>query len=165
MLYFCYEVNRIYSDNRAARRLRDHPNRSRHSFTWRSVDFAHRHYTFRRFQTLQRIARIDGTYQSEDALATAQSARRNAVCGTSAFLEIPPRVEYHLTAKGQALGDVIGAIELFAQQHLSNLDVSSLDVSPPDFSLLTCEQTMPEKGTAKVTKSQSHHHSNDRKGV
>ena len=43
-----------------------------------------------------------------------------------AFLEIPPRVEYHLTAKGQALGDVIGAIELFAQEHLS-----SLDVSPP----------------------------------
>jgi len=43
-----------------------------------------------------------------------------------AFLEIPPRVEYHLTAKGRALGDVIGAIELFAQEHLS-----SLDVSPP----------------------------------
>ena len=43
-----------------------------------------------------------------------------------AFLEIPPRVEYHLTAKGQALGDVIGAIEQFAQEHLS-----SLDVSPP----------------------------------
>ncbi len=37
-----------------------------------------------------------------------------------AFLEIPPRVEYCLTAKGQALGEVIGAIERFAQEHLSN---------------------------------------------
>jgi DNA-binding HxlR family transcriptional regulator len=40
-----------------------------------------------------------------------------------AFLEIPPRVEYHLTAKGQALGDVIGAIEQFAQENLSHPDV------------------------------------------
>jgi DNA-binding HxlR family transcriptional regulator len=48
-----------------------------------------------------------------------------------AFLEIPPRVEYHLTAKGQALGDVIGAIERFAQEHLSRPDVpSSASPSP-----------------------------------
>jgi DNA-binding HxlR family transcriptional regulator len=46
-----------------------------------------------------------------------------------AFLEIPPRVEYHLTAKGQALGDVIGAIELFAEQHFSSLE-SSDSLSP-----------------------------------
>jgi len=39
-----------------------------------------------------------------------------------AFLEIPPRVEYHLTEKGQALGDVIAAIEQFAQKNLSDLD-------------------------------------------
>lgn len=48
-----------------------------------------------------------------------------------AFLEIPPRVEYHLTAKGQALGDVIGAIELFAEKHLSSLEVVSPDSLPP----------------------------------
>jgi DNA-binding HxlR family transcriptional regulator len=40
-----------------------------------------------------------------------------------AFLEIPPRVEYRLTAKGQALGEVIGAIERFAQEHLSRPDM------------------------------------------
>ncbi|MBV9690159.1 MAG: helix-turn-helix transcriptional regulator [Ktedonobacteraceae bacterium] len=39
-----------------------------------------------------------------------------------AFLQIPPRVEYHLTEKGQALGDVIAAIEQFAQKHLSGPD-------------------------------------------
>jgi len=39
-----------------------------------------------------------------------------------AFLEIPPRVEYHLTEKGQELGDVIAAIEQFAQKNLSAID-------------------------------------------
>ena len=38
-----------------------------------------------------------------------------------AFLEIPPRVEYHLTEKGQEFGEVIAAIEQFAQKNLSGL--------------------------------------------
>ena len=38
-----------------------------------------------------------------------------------AFLEIPPRVEYHLTEKGQEFGEVIAAIEQFAQKKLSGL--------------------------------------------
>jgi DNA-binding HxlR family transcriptional regulator len=38
-----------------------------------------------------------------------------------AFLEIPPRVEYHLTEKGQEFGKVIAAIEQFAQSNLSDL--------------------------------------------
>ena len=42
-----------------------------------------------------------------------------------AFYEIPPRVEYHLTEKGHDLVGVIGAIEQFAQKHLSNVDESS----------------------------------------
>jgi len=37
-----------------------------------------------------------------------------------AFLEIPPRVEYRLTEKGQEFGEVIAAIELFAETNLSN---------------------------------------------
>ncbi len=36
-----------------------------------------------------------------------------------AFLEIPPRVEYHLTEQGQELGDVIEALEQFGKKHLS----------------------------------------------
>jgi DNA-binding HxlR family transcriptional regulator len=36
-----------------------------------------------------------------------------------AFLEIPPRVEYHLTEQGQELGDVIEVIEQFGKKHLS----------------------------------------------
>lgn len=46
-----------------------------------------------------------------------------------AFLEIPPRVEYRLTEKGQALGDVIGAIEQFAQQNLGSVETLSSDTS------------------------------------
>lgn len=38
-----------------------------------------------------------------------------------AFLEIPPRVEYHLTEKGQEFGEVIAAIEQFARKNLSDL--------------------------------------------
>lgn len=36
-----------------------------------------------------------------------------------AFAEIPPRVEYTLTAKGLALGDVIAAMGTFAQRYLA----------------------------------------------
>jgi DNA-binding HxlR family transcriptional regulator len=43
-----------------------------------------------------------------------------------AFLEIPPRVEYHLTGKGQEFGDVIAAIEQFAQKNLSALVAPTL---------------------------------------
>ena len=42
-----------------------------------------------------------------------------------AFLEIPPRVEYHLTEKGRELGDVIAALEQFGNKHLSNPVVSA----------------------------------------
>jgi DNA-binding HxlR family transcriptional regulator len=42
-----------------------------------------------------------------------------------AFLEIPPRVEYHITEKGQELGEVIAVLERFGNNHLSN-------VSPED---------------------------------
>ena len=37
-----------------------------------------------------------------------------------AFLEIPPRVEYHITEKGQELGDVIRALETFGNKHLAS---------------------------------------------
>ncbi len=52
-----------------------------------------------------------------------------------AFLEIPPRVEYHLTEKGQELGDVIAAIEQFAHKNLSALDAPCSvadDLTPSD---------------------------------
>lgn len=42
-----------------------------------------------------------------------------------AFLEIPPRVEYHLTEKGRELGDVIAALERFGNKHLSISAVST----------------------------------------
>jgi DNA-binding HxlR family transcriptional regulator len=43
-----------------------------------------------------------------------------------AFLEIPPRVEYRLTEKGQALVDIMEAIKQFGQRYLS-------EVEPPAF--------------------------------
>jgi DNA-binding HxlR family transcriptional regulator len=51
-----------------------------------------------------------------------------------AFLEIPPRVEYRLTAKGQELGDVIKAIEQFAQKNFSGQEMApcppAIEISP-----------------------------------
>ena len=38
-----------------------------------------------------------------------------------AFLEIPPRVVYHLTDRGQEFGEIIAAIEQFAEKNLSDL--------------------------------------------
>ena len=38
-----------------------------------------------------------------------------------AFLEIPPRVVYHLTDKGQEFGEIIAAIEQFAEKNLPGL--------------------------------------------
>ena len=46
-----------------------------------------------------------------------------------AFAEIPPRVEYHLLAKGRALGKVIEALEQFAEQNLSNSESLPPDIS------------------------------------
>ena len=63
-----------------------------------------------------------------------------------AFLEIPPRVEYHLTEQGQALGDVIRAIEQFAQKNLSGLEAPSLDAPNPASDGLTSEAGTPSRG-------------------
>ncbi len=52
-----------------------------------------------------------------------------------AFLEIPPRVEYHITAKGQELGEVIGALENFGNKHLA---------SPPPIESNDCSRNIEE---------------------
>jgi DNA-binding HxlR family transcriptional regulator len=59
-----------------------------------------------------------------------------------AFLEIPPRVEYHLTKKGLALGDVIRAIEQFAEENLQNQITPSSDI-PSLHPANECENTRP----------------------
>ncbi len=43
----------------------------------------------------------------------------------TAYAEIPPRVEYHLTDKGHALVDIITAMQNFGDQYLS-------DIEPPE---------------------------------
>ncbi len=47
-----------------------------------------------------------------------------------AFAEIPPRVEYHLTEKGQALVDIMQAISQFGDRYLADDEVSP-DAPPP----------------------------------
>jgi DNA-binding HxlR family transcriptional regulator len=49
-----------------------------------------------------------------------------------AFLEIPPRVEYHLTEQGQELGDVIEVIEQFGKKHLSSPVASGCSACPSE---------------------------------
>jgi DNA-binding HxlR family transcriptional regulator len=48
-----------------------------------------------------------------------------------AFAEIPPRVEYHLTEKGQALVDILQAISQFGERYLADDEVVSPDAPPP----------------------------------
>jgi len=48
-----------------------------------------------------------------------------------AFAEIPPRVEYHLLEKGRALGDVIKALEHFAEHNLSSPETASPHIPTP----------------------------------
>ena len=47
-----------------------------------------------------------------------------------AFLEIPPHVEYHLIEKGQQFGEIIAAIELFAERNLSEPAEALTDADP-----------------------------------
>jgi len=48
-----------------------------------------------------------------------------------AFLEIPPRVEYHLTEQGRELGEVIEVLERFGTKHLSGQHASTLEKCRP----------------------------------
>ncbi len=48
-----------------------------------------------------------------------------------AFLEIPPRVEYHLTERGRELGEVIEVLERFGTRHLSGQHASMLEKCTP----------------------------------
>ncbi len=43
-----------------------------------------------------------------------------------AFAEIPPRVEYHLTEKGQALVDILQAIRQFGESYLADDETGSI---------------------------------------
>jgi DNA-binding HxlR family transcriptional regulator len=48
-----------------------------------------------------------------------------------AFLEIPPRVEYHLTEQGRELGEVIEAIDRFGTKYLSDQHASMVEKCAP----------------------------------
>ena len=43
-----------------------------------------------------------------------------------AFAEIPPRVEYHLTEKGQALVDILQAIRQFGESYLADDEAEAI---------------------------------------
>ena len=59
-----------------------------------------------------------------------------------AFLEIPPRVEYQLTDTGREFGDVIAAIEQFAERNLTRTGPCALD--PSVIAADLAEQASPE---------------------
>jgi DNA-binding HxlR family transcriptional regulator len=50
------------------------------------------------------------------------------IVSRQAFPEIPPRVEYNLTEKGQALSEIMEALRLFGERYLA-LDEPILDAS------------------------------------
>jgi len=59
-----------------------------------------------------------------------------------AFLEIPPRVEYHITEKGQELGGVIGALEKFGNKYLADLAPARGNQCPRN-----AEEASPSQGS------------------
>ncbi|HTI14599.1 MAG TPA: helix-turn-helix domain-containing protein [Dictyobacter sp.] len=59
-----------------------------------------------------------------------------------AFLEIPPRVEYHITEKGQALGDVIAALEKFGNKYLVEIPVAEGAECPLEEEEVSSEQSV-----------------------
>lgn len=75
----------------------------------------------------QCLAHHSGTYQLKDPFQSPQSVEELGFVNRQAFLEIPPRVEYHLTAKGRELGDVIAALEQFGNKHLSGDNLPGCD--------------------------------------
>jgi DNA-binding HxlR family transcriptional regulator len=50
-----------------------------------------------------------------------------------AFAEIPPRVEYHLTANGRALADILQAIWEFGQRYLADDDAGEAGTTHTPF--------------------------------
>ena len=85
----------------------------------------------KRFNELQALM---GHISSKTLTQRLRALEKMGFVQRRAFLEIPPRVEYHLTAKGQEFGDVIAAIEQFARKNLSILADTS-DISAPLASL------------------------------
>jgi len=47
-----------------------------------------------------------------------------------AYAEIPPRVEYELTAKGYGVSEIVMALEAYGQQHMSELPQEGPEVCP-----------------------------------
>jgi DNA-binding HxlR family transcriptional regulator len=47
-----------------------------------------------------------------------------------AYAEIPPRVEYELTAKGYGVSEIVMALEGYGQQHMSELDQEGPEACP-----------------------------------
>ena len=45
-----------------------------------------------------------------------RSLEREGVCARHAYAEIPPRVEYHLTPKGEALAAIIEAMRVWGER-------------------------------------------------
>ncbi len=58
-----------------------------------------------------------------------------------AYLEIPPRVEYSLTEKGQALADILEAIRQFGERYLTDAEPTCPTTAPSD-APTTCDSDL-----------------------
>ena len=70
----------------------------------------------KRFNELQTYM---GHISSKTLTQRLRALEELGIVQRQAFLEIPPRVEYRLTEKGEEFGEVIAAIEQFAERNLS----------------------------------------------
>jgi DNA-binding HxlR family transcriptional regulator len=77
----------------------------------------------KRFGELQALM---GNISSKTLTQRLRALEKLGFVQRCAFLEIPPRVVYHLTDKGQEFGEIIAAIEQFAEKNLPGLAEAAL---------------------------------------
>lgn len=65
------------------------------------------------------LARVVGNVSPKTISQRLKLLEEAGILERHAFAEIPPRVEYRLTEKGAALGDVITAMGTSAQRYLA----------------------------------------------
>ena len=75
----------------------------------------------RRFSGLQRG--IDGISQKM-LTQTLRELERDGLVSRTVYPEVPPHVEYDLTALGRTLSEPITAVSRWAQEHISEVTVS-----------------------------------------
>ena len=70
------------------------------------------------------LRRRIGGISDKMLIQTLRRLERNGFVARRAFAEVPPRVEYSLTALGASLSEPIRTLDLWVEQHLQDIGVA-----------------------------------------